>query len=290
MKIAENRLPYKVIPNFSNTSACCENRQAIAFGKLPDGFQHLQIEDLFSFEDISRAGNSLSVRKILKNYRIKWNPSEQAFNYIKKHLKNVLNVSTGIYYNSPPEIQAKVNLEELQRAALCHDFGKVFMPIMILFNKTSTLSKTAKWKMDAHPEISYEIAKSLGEEKGVLGHILNHHQNPRGTGYPLQGKDFVFDTADMILSAADKYAAMVEGRLYIRKDISPEEALKIIKTKYVGNGDINDAVYSGLEKYVDKFGLTNIDSYGKAFHFNPIKRFSPVLSECNKGATLNLIG
>ena len=138
-----------------------------------------------------------------------------------------------------------INLQDIQEAAMLHDFGKVLIPKEIL-NKKEALTPEEKNIIELHSEFGYELLKQMGVRKKVLNLIKYHHQKPDKSGYPQVDNEFEYDFNTQILKAADMYTALTEKRIY-HKPFNKEEALEIIY-KEVENGTISQEVFDALKK------------------------------------------
>lgn len=78
--------------------------------------------------------------------------------------------------------------------------------------------------MRKHPEIGYQIAKSLEDISHVAENILTHHEKWDGSGYPQGLKGNEIPLPGRILAVADAYDAMTQNRVY-RKAMPKEEVL-----------------------------------------------------------------
>lgn len=117
-------------------------------------------------------------------------------------------------------------LDNLTLLAALHDIGKIAIPSNIL-DKPDRLTPEEWETMKKHSEIGYRIALSSPELSPIAEAILMHHERWDGTGYPLgqKGKEILLNAR--ILSIADAYDVMVNGRPY-QKGISHEEAIQEI--------------------------------------------------------------
>jgi HD-GYP domain-containing protein (c-di-GMP phosphodiesterase class II) len=102
---------------------------------------------------------------------------------------------------------------EIEFGFLLHDVGKVAIPDAILF-KTSRLNAEEYALMSRHPEIGFEILRSiefLGDAKLVVRH---HHERWDGRGYPdgLAGEDIPL--AARVFAVADALDALTTDRPY----------------------------------------------------------------------------
>ena len=163
------------------------------------------------------------------------------------HLTATRIIAAKIYSVLPQNLKSEVNLQDLQEAAMLHDYGKVLIPKEILY-KESSLTPKEKEIMNLHAEFSYELLKQKGVRESVLKLIKYHHQTPNGAGYPIAGKDFEYTISLQILNAADKYSALTENRSYHRA-YSKSEALEIIK-KDVESNILSKEVFDSLKKVV----------------------------------------
>ncbi|MGS0765590.1 PAS domain S-box protein [Syntrophomonas curvata] len=117
-------------------------------------------------------------------------------------------------------------LDNLTLLAALHDIGKIAIPNNIL-DKPDRLTPDEWETIKKHPEIGYRIALSSPELSPIAEAILMHHERWDGHGYPLgqKGKEILLNAR--ILSIADAYDVMVNGRPY-QSGISHEEALEEI--------------------------------------------------------------
>lgn len=126
-------------------------------------------------------------------------------------------------------------LDELHLYSMLHDIGKVSIDDRIL-NKQSRLTEREWTVMKTHPEIGYRIALSVPEIASIADYILSHHERWDGEGYPRGLKGEEIPLLSRILTIADAYDAMTQGRIY-RKAISNEEAIKEIEKNSGGQFD-----------------------------------------------------
>lgn len=130
------------------------------------------------------------------------------------------------------ELSKKLNLsdkfsEDLKRAALLHDIGKIGIPDDILL-KHGKITKEEYEIIKQHPKIAVEILKSINFLKDLIPIIFYHHERFDGLGYctGLRGREIPIGAR--ILSLIDVYQALVSDRPY-RKAYTRDNALKIIK-------------------------------------------------------------
>lgn len=190
------------------------------------------------------------VLSILKNNNL--SPVADVENFKRttyNHSVDTKNHAIGIYNYLPADLKADANLNYIQKGALLHDIGKVFIPEKIL-NKKGKLSPEETNIMHLHSKLSDALLSSQNIEPEVLNIVKYHHQNKKGTGYPeIKNTLMGFDINTEIVALADKYSALTENRSY-KAPMSGEEALAIIK-KDVDEGNINPRVYNALVGYVN---------------------------------------
>lgn len=94
-----------------------------------------------------------------------------------------------------------------------HDIGKIVIPAEIL-NKLDQLSDYELDMIKNHPQVGYEILKSIDFAWPVAQIIFQHHERVDGSGYPsgLSGEDILLEAR--ILSVADVVEAMSSNRIY----------------------------------------------------------------------------
>lgn len=82
--------------------------------------------------------------------------------------------------------------------------------------------------IDCHPEASATMLKYCGvTDKKWLNIIKQHHERPDGEGYPQGLKQDEILQESMIIGLADRYAAMLSGRVH-RKGMPTEEVIETL--------------------------------------------------------------
>jgi putative nucleotidyltransferase with HDIG domain len=114
-------------------------------------------------------------------------------------------------------------IEDLARAALLHDIGKICIPDAVLL-KPGPLTAEERQTMKTHPEVGYQLLKSSTYLDRVAEIVRSHHEQFDGGGYPrgLRGSDICLGAR--IFAVIDAYDAMRSDRVY-RKAIGAEQAL-----------------------------------------------------------------
>lgn len=118
-------------------------------------------------------------------------------------------------------------LENLEKAAVLHDIGKIGISDTILRKKGKLTPEEYKI-IQAHPQIGAEIIRAVHFLKEVVPTVLHHHERYDGAGYPSGLRDGEIPLSARIIAIADAYQALISDRPY-RKAYSKEAALKILK-------------------------------------------------------------
>jgi len=103
--------------------------------------------------------------------------------------------------------------EEIYRAGLLHDIGKIRIPTEII-NKTGGLTDEERHLMKLHTVTGYNILNGISENGEIAFGAKYHHERYDGAGYPngLAGKRI--PEVARILGVADAYDAMASNRSY----------------------------------------------------------------------------
>lgn len=118
-------------------------------------------------------------------------------------------------------------LDALRIAGPLHDVGKVGIPSSVL-NKPTALTE-AEWVMiQAHPQVSANVAQQVTAFAGAVPIIRHHHERWDGTGYPDRLKGDDIPLLARILAVADGFQAMTSERPY-RRARTEDEALTELK-------------------------------------------------------------
>lgn len=117
-------------------------------------------------------------------------------------------------------------IEGIYMAAVIHDIGKISVPAEIL-SKPSRLTENEFSLIKVHPQVGYDILKTIEFPWPIAQTVLQHHERMDGSGYPsgLSGKDILLEAR--ILGVADVVEAMVSHRPY-RPALGIDRALEEI--------------------------------------------------------------
>lgn len=243
---------YGVNTSFSipKTGFRAGNRSYTSVLPKADGYVSSPFLDKFgTASDIERtAKNNPRIREIMNNHNLPIKVNAKELEALKNgHLQDTRIMAAKIYSNLPSNLKNEINLQELQEAAMFHDYGKVLIPEHIL-NKNGQLSQSEWAVMREHSELGAELLRNKNISPRAAELVKYHHQNKTGNGYPAINNSYEYGIDYEILSAADKYDALTKKRSY--KEALPKvEALGIIEND-VKSGLISEEVFNALKKSV----------------------------------------
>lgn len=104
-------------------------------------------------------------------------------------------------------------LEDLRRAALLHDVGKIGLNLEAL-NKPQKLSVEEYERFKLHPVLGKRILEPIDFLRGAIPAVLHHHEHWDGKGYPLGLAGSEIPVGARILGIADAFEVMITDRVY----------------------------------------------------------------------------
>ncbi|MCJ7540836.1 MAG: HD domain-containing protein, partial [Desulfobacterales bacterium] len=104
-------------------------------------------------------------------------------------------------------------LDDLHRAALLHDIGKLGVPLAIL-DKPGALDDDEYGMIKKHPSIGARILEPIVSYKDIIPIVLQHHERHDGKGYPSGLSGDEIDIGAKILAVADVFDALKSDRPY----------------------------------------------------------------------------
>ena len=104
-------------------------------------------------------------------------------------------------------------VEGIRFAALLHDIGKIYVPSEIL-NKHGRLDEIEYMLIKKHPQVGYDILKSIDFPWPIAEIVYQHHEKLDGSGYPRGLKNGEILLEARIISVADVMEAMTVDRPY----------------------------------------------------------------------------
>ena len=140
--------------------------------------------------------------------------------YTAGHSRRVMEYSKSIGQRMKLD---KQDIEDLKRAALLHDIGKIGIPDIIL-KKQAKLTNEEYTIIKSHPQTGAAILKYIQSFKDLVSAVYHHHEQFNGEGYPDGVKGKAIPLNARIIAIADTFDAMTSHRPY-RKALSFRTAL-----------------------------------------------------------------
>lgn len=136
--------------------------------------------------------------------------SEKRDPYTAGHQQRVAELACGIAKNMGLHVD---QIEGIRVASLLHDIGKVSIPAEIL-NRPGTLADIEFSIIKNHPQHGFDILKTIEFPWPIAQIVLQHHERPDGSGYPLGllGDRILLDAR--VVAVADVVDAMISHRPY----------------------------------------------------------------------------
>jgi putative nucleotidyltransferase with HDIG domain len=119
------------------------------------------------------------------------------------------------------------DLQQLRRAALLHDIGKLALPNRIL-DHPGELSADDRARVHEHPRHTARILGRVPVLSPVAATAAAHHERLDGSGYPDGLRGDVLDRPTRILAVADVFDALTSDRPY-RPALPDADALAIVR-------------------------------------------------------------
>ena len=118
-------------------------------------------------------------------------------------------------------------VDGVRMAGSIHDLGKIYVPSEIL-NKPGKIRENEFELVKSHPQVGYEILKTIDFPWPVAEIEIQHHERLDGSGYPngLKGDEILLESR--IVAVADVVESMSSHRPY-RPALGIDEALSEIK-------------------------------------------------------------
>lgn len=113
--------------------------------------------------------------------------------------------------------------EEIYRAGLLHDMGKLRIPADII-NKPGKLSDEEYNIIKIHPATGYHILRGISEDRFIAVAARYHHERVDGKGYPNGISGDNIPEIARIIGVADAYDAMTSNRSY--RSALPQEVVR----------------------------------------------------------------
>lgn len=113
--------------------------------------------------------------------------------------------------------------DEIYRAGLLHDVGKIRIPVEII-NKDGKLTDEEYDIIKIHPVTGYHILRGISGSKLIAIAAKYHHERYDGKGYPNGLAGEKIPEAARILGVADSYDAMTSNRSY--RNALPQDVVR----------------------------------------------------------------
>ena len=140
------------------------------------------------------------------------------------HSKRVTNLTVDLAREM--EIN-ETEILHIRRGALLHDIGKIGVADSVLL-KRGALEPGERQEMQRHPQLGYDILKSVSFLRKALDIPHYHHEKWDGSGYPRGLKGEEIPLAARIFAVVDVHDALTTDRPY-RNAISSAESLEYIR-------------------------------------------------------------
>ncbi len=141
---------------------------------------------------------------------------------LEGHSLHVRNLTLLLYDYLPLTQRLKINVHNLEYAALLLDVGKLGVPRSII-NKSGKLQPEEWDLIRRHPELAVKILQPITAFDMISNWIKYHHERVDGTGYYHLRNDQI-PLASRLIAVADTYSAMTMERSY-RATMTHEEAV-----------------------------------------------------------------
>ena len=157
-------------------------------------------------------------------------------------------------------VARKLTLDErladgLRLASAVHDIGKIAVPAEIL-SKPGRLSENEFEIIKTHPQVGYDILKSIEFDWPIAFTVLAHHERLDGSGYPLGLGGDDLPTESRVLAVADVVEAMASHRPY-REALGIDAALEEVRRSrgVLYDADVVDACVAVVTEESFAFSL-----------------------------------
>lgn len=126
---------------------------------------------------------------------------------------------------------AEREVEQIGRAALLHDVGKIYEKYAPILRKADKLTPDEWSTMQEHPIDGANLVSTMSGLKDIVSAIRHHHENWDGTGYPdnLQGESIPL--AARVITFADTIDAMTSERPYRQPLTQAQVRAEIIRCR-----------------------------------------------------------
>lgn len=122
-------------------------------------------------------------------------------------------------------------IDQVSRAALLHDVGKIHEKYAPILRKPGKLSPDEWVTMQQHPTDGAELVSTMSRLHDIVPAIRHHHERWDGTGYPDGLAGETIPLVSRIIAFADTIDAMTSERPYRRMLSEEEVRAEIVKCR-----------------------------------------------------------
>jgi HD-GYP domain-containing protein (c-di-GMP phosphodiesterase class II) len=122
-------------------------------------------------------------------------------------------------------------IEQVGRAALLHDVGKIHEKYAPILSKSEKLSPDEWALMKEHPGDGATLVATMSKLRDVVPSIRHHHENWDGTGYPDGLAGELIPMASRIIRFADTIDAMTTERPYRRPLTEAQVRAEVVRCR-----------------------------------------------------------
>jgi putative nucleotidyltransferase with HDIG domain len=122
-------------------------------------------------------------------------------------------------------------IDQVSRAALLHDVGKIYEKYAPILRKPGKLSPEEWLTMQSHPADGAELVSTMSRLGDIVPSIRHHHERWDGTGYPEGLAGETIPLVSRIIAFADTIDAMTSERPYRRTLTEDEVRAEIVKCR-----------------------------------------------------------
>jgi hypothetical protein len=122
-------------------------------------------------------------------------------------------------------------IEQVSRAALLHDVGKIHEKYATILSKAEKLSPDEWALMKEHPGDGATLVATMSKLRDVVPSIRHHHENWDGTGYPDGLAGELIPMASRIIRFADTIDAMTTDRPYRRPLTEAQVRAEVVRCR-----------------------------------------------------------
>ncbi|MBE0450977.1 MAG: diguanylate cyclase [Clostridia bacterium] len=216
----------QIVKRLRETFVHAENSKiivSVSFGLGVKSDENICMNDVFAYAEDAMYREKLTESKSMRSETIKIivKTLYEMHSMEKSHSENVSSLSQSLakaYGLNSEEVK------DMGLAGMLHDIGKIGIDETLL-SKEGELNPSEWIELKRHPEIGYQILRSVNEFVEIAEFILAHHERIDGNGYPrhLRGDDIPVQSR--ILAIADAFDAMTQYRLY-KDTLSENEAIE----------------------------------------------------------------